>query len=73
MNYIYNYYTFYLKPKATNNFFFKTIFKPIKKTYRKEEIRHWILTTKTTIYKTFIPSSKHPPIYIKERATLEKY
>src|SRR6266566_3755273 len=73
MNYIYNYYVFYLRPKATNNFFPKTIFKSIKKAYKEEKTRHWIFTTKTTIYKTFIPSFKHPPIYIKERATLKRY
>ena len=33
MNYIYNCYRFYLRPKIINNFFFKTIFKFIKKVY----------------------------------------
>ncbi len=40
MNCIYNYYTFHLKFKTINNFFFKTMFKPIKKTYRKEETKY---------------------------------
>ncbi len=40
MNYIYNYYIFYLGFKVINNFFFKTIFKPIKKIYKEKETRH---------------------------------
>ncbi len=40
MNYIYNYYIFHLELKAINNFFFKAIFRFIKKTYRKEETRY---------------------------------
>ena len=73
MNYIYNYYALHLKSKATNNFFFKTIYKPINKTYREEEIKYWILITKTTIYRTFIPSFEYLLIYIKEKTTLEGY
>jgi len=72
MNYIYNYCVFYLRPKTTNNFFPKAIFKPIKKVYIKEKTRYWIFTIRITIYKTFISSSEHPLIYIKERATLER-
>ncbi len=73
MNYIYNYYTFYLEFKVINNFFFKAIFKSIKKTYKKEETRHWIFTIGITMYKTFISSPEHLPIYIKEEAMLKKY
>ena len=73
MNYIYNYCAFYLRFKTINNFFFKIIFKPMKKVYRKEEMRYWIFITKTTIYRTFISSFKHPSIYIKEEAILKRY
>ncbi len=73
INCIYNYCIFHLEPKTTNNFFFRTMFRFIKKIYRKEETRYWILIIKTTIYKTFIPSFEHPPIYVKERAILERY
>ena len=72
INCIYNYYIFYLGSKAINNFFSKAIFKPIKKAYRKEETRHWIFTIRTMIYRTFIPLSKHPPIYIKKRSHIGK-
>ncbi len=64
---------FYLELKAIYNFFFKTMFKPIKKIYKEKEIRYWILTTKTTIYGTFISSFEHPLIYIKEEAMLKGY
>ena len=40
MNYIYDYYVFHLEPKVINNFFFKTIFKSIKKVYREEKTRY---------------------------------
>ncbi len=73
MNCIYNYCAFHLRPKTTNNFFSKTIFKPMKKMYTFEETEHWILTARTTIYGTFIPSPKHPPIYTKEGAILKGY
>jgi len=73
MNCIYNYYTLHLKFKAINNLFFGAIFKPIRKPYKKEETRYWILTIRTTIYRTFISSFKHPPIYIKEEAILKRY
>ena len=33
INYIYDYYTFHLESKAINNFFFKAIFKLIRKMY----------------------------------------
>ncbi len=72
MNYIYNYYVFYLKFKTTNNFFFRIIFKFIKKVYREKEMRHWIFTIKTTIYRTFILSFEYLPIYIKEGAILKR-
>ncbi len=68
---IYDYCIFYLGSKATNNFFFKAIFKLIKKVYIEKEIRHQILTIRITMYRTFIPSFEHPPIYIKEEAILE--
>ncbi len=73
MSYIYNYYIFYLRFKTINNFFPKAIFKPIRKIYIKEEIRHWIFIIRITIYRTFTLSSEHPPIYIKEKTTLEGY
>ncbi len=73
MNCIYNYYILHLRFKTTNNFFFKTIFKFIKKVYREEETRYWILTTRTTIYKTFTLLLEHLLIYIKEGAILEGY
>ncbi len=53
INYIYNYYVFYLRLKTINNFFFKTIFRFIKKVYREEETRHQIFTIRTTKYGTF--------------------
>src|SRR6266566_6153952 len=67
---------YYLGPKVylktltlfIRSFFFKTMFRPIKKAYIEEETRHWILITRTTIYKTFILSLKYPSIYIKKRA-----
>ncbi len=71
MNYIYNYCAFYLKPKATNNFFSKTMFKFIKKVYKEEEIRHQIFIIRTVMYKTFILSFEYSSIYIKEEAILE--
>ena len=40
INCIYNYYAFYLKFKITNNFFFRIIFKLIKKTYIEKETRY---------------------------------
>src|SRR6266566_2599998 len=73
MNCIYDYCAFYLGFKVINNFFFKTMFRSMRKTYTFEETEYWILTIRTTIYRTFIPSSEHPPIYIKEKATLERY
>ncbi len=73
MNYIYNYYIFYLRFKAINNFFFKIIFKSMKKVYREEETKHQIFITKTTIYRTFILSLEHPLIYIKKETILERY
>ena len=72
MIYIYNYCAFYLRSKTTNNFFLKTIFKLIKKTYKEEKTRYWIFIIKTTIYKTFTPSLERPPIYIKEKAILKR-
>ncbi len=73
MNYIYNYYIFYLKFKTINNFFFKIMFRFIKKIYKEEETRYWIFTIKTMIYRTFILSFKYPSIYIKEKVILEGY
>ncbi len=73
MNYIYNYYIFHLKPKATNNFFSKTIFKLIKKIYKEKKTRCQIFTTRTTIYRTFTLSFEYPSIYIKEKTTLKRY
>ncbi len=73
MNCIYNYCIFHLGSKAINNFFPKAMFRSIKKTYTFEETEHWIFTTRTAIYRTFIPSFEYPPIYVKERATLEGY
>jgi len=49
------------------------MFRLIKKVYKKEEMRYWILTIRTTMYRTLIPSSKHPPIYIKKGAILKGY
>ena len=40
INCIYNYYTFYLRFKVINNFFFKTMFKLIKKMYKEEKTRY---------------------------------
>ncbi len=73
INYIYNYYIFYLGFKAIDNIFFRIIFKPIKKVYREEETRHWIFIIKTTIYRTFIPSFEHLSIYIKKGSILKGY
>jgi len=49
------------------------MFKFIRKIYQKEEIKHWIFITKTMIYRTFISSSEHLPIYIKEGTILKGY
>ncbi|SRR6266699_6800251 len=73
MNCIYDYCVLHLRFKATNNFFSKVIFKPMKKVYREEKTRHWILITRTTIYRTFILSPEYPSIYIKEGAMLKGY
>ncbi len=73
MNYIYDYYTFYLKSKVINNFFPKTIFRSIKKIYKKEKTRYWILIIRITMYRTFISSFEYSPIYIKEEAILKGY
>ena len=73
MNYIYNYYIFYLRFKTINNFFFKAIFKLIKKVYKKEKTRYWIFIIKITMYKTFISSFEYLLIYMKEKVTLERY
>ncbi len=73
INYIYNYYIFYLGSKTTNNFFPKVIFRFIKKIYKKKETRYWIFITKTTMYKIFIPLSEYPLIYIKEDVMLKGY
>ena len=48
------------------------MFKPIKKAYTFEEIENWILITRTTMYKTFISSLEHPPIYIKKKNYIER-
>jgi len=72
MNYIYDYCAFYLGLKTTYNFFLRVISRLIKKVYKEEKTRYWILTTRTAIYGTFIPSLEHPPIYIKEGATLKR-
>ncbi len=72
MNYIYDYCVFYLKFKVINNFFFKTMFRFMKKAYKEEKTKHWIFITKITIYKIFILSFEHPPIYIKKGAILER-
>ncbi len=71
MNYIYNYCIFYLELKTIYNFFFKIIFKFIKKAYREEETRYWIFIIRTTIYRTFTLLLEHPLIYIKEGAILK--
>ncbi len=71
MNCIYNYYVFYLGFKAIYNFFFKAIFRFIKKIYKEEETRYWIFITKIAMYRTFILSFEYPPIYIKEEVILE--
>ncbi len=73
MNYIYNYYIFYLKLKTIYNFFLKVIFRPMKKVYREEETKYWIFITKTTIYRTFISSFEYFLIYIKEEVIFEGY
>ncbi len=73
MNCIYNYCTFHLKFKTINNFFFKAMFKLIKKAYTEEKTRYWIFTIRTAIYRTFILLLEYPSIYIKDRAILKKY
>ncbi len=73
MNCIYDYYIFYLKFKTINNFFFKIMFKPMKKIYKEEEIKYWIFIIKTTMYKTFISLFEHPSIYIKKEIILKRY
>ncbi len=72
MNYIYNYYVLYLRSKAIYNFFFKVIFKFIKKVYKEEETRYWIFIIRITMYRIFISLLEYPPIYIKEGIILER-
>ncbi len=72
INCIYDYYIFYLESKAINNFFFKVIFRFIKKTYKEEETRYWIFIIRTTMYRTFILSFEYLLIYIKKKAILER-
>ena len=72
MSCIYDYYVFYLGLKAINNFFFKVMFKFIRRVYTFEEIEHWIFIIRIAMYGTFIPSFEHPPIYIKEGVTLKR-
>ncbi len=71
MSCIYDYCAFHLGPKATNNFFPRAMFRPMRRAYTFEETEHWILTTRTAMYGTFTPSPEHPPMCIKEGATLE--
>ncbi len=73
MNCIYNYYTLYLGFKAINNFFFKIIFKLIKKVYKKEKTKYQIYTIRIMIYKIFILLFEYLLIYIKEETILERY
>ena len=73
MNCIYNYCIFHLRFTTINNFFFKIIFKSIKKIYREEEIKHQIFIIKITIYRTFILLFEYLSIYVKEGAILERY
>ncbi len=72
MNYIYDYCVFHLRSKAINNFFLRVMFKPMKKIYKEEETRYWILTIKTTIYGTFILLFKHLSMYMKEGIILKR-
>ncbi len=73
INCIYDYCVFYLEFKAINNFFSRAIFRLIKKIYIEKETRYQIFTIRTAIYRTFIPSSKHLLIYVKEGAILKRY
>ncbi len=73
INCIYNYCIFYLEFKKIYNFFFKVIFKLIKKVYREKETRYWIFIIRITIYRIFISLLEYLPIYIKEEAMLEGY
>ncbi len=66
MNCIYDYCVFYLRSKTTNNFFFRAMFKLIKKVYREEETRHWIFIIRIVMYGIFISLFEHLSIYIKE-------
>ncbi len=70
---IYDYYVLYLGFKTINNFFFRTIFKPIKKVYIFEETKYWIFTIRIAIYGIFIPSLEHLPMNMKEGIILEGY
>jgi len=45
----------------------------MKKAYKEEKMRYWIFTIRITMYKIFILSFEHPPMYIKEEAILERY
>ncbi len=71
INCIYNYCVLYLEFKVINNFFFKAIFRFMRKAYIEKEMRYWIFTIKTTIYRIFISSFKHLLIYIKDKIILE--
>ncbi len=72
INYIYNYCAFHLKSKAINNFFLKTMFRPMKKVYKEEKTRYQIFTIRIAMYRTFILSFKYPPIYIKKETILKR-
>lgn len=71
MNCIYDYCAMHLGPKATNNFFPRPVNRPLRRAYREDETRHWILASRTASYATFTPSPEHPPMCLKEKATLE--
>ncbi len=73
MNCFYDYYIIYLKLKATNNFFSRFIIRLLKKVYKEDKTRYWILVKQTTIHRTFTLIPEHPPMYIKEEAILEIY
>ncbi len=72
MNCIYNYCIFYLKSKIINNFFFKPIFRSIRKAYREEETRYWIFIIRIAIYRIFILLLEYLPIYIKKEVILKR-
>ncbi len=47
------------------------MFRSMRKIYIEEEMRHWIFTIRIAMYGIFIPLFEHPPMCMRDGATLE--